>query len=104
MEDSAQITNGMLYEMIRAIRGDLDLFGRELASLKQEVRDFKEDFRSFKSDITARQTEDHQMLMELWKERGRIEVKFSKLMFLAVAALSFIVALTVSVIVVTVGG
>ncbi len=83
MGNSAQITNGMLYEMIR---------------------DFKDDFRSFKTEITARQSEDHQMLMELWKERGKIEVKFSKLLFLAVAALSFIVSLTVAVFVVSVAG
>ena len=97
MGESAQITNGMLYEMIKSIKD-------ELRSFKDELRDFKEDFRSFKTDITARQTEDHQMIMGLWKERGEIKVRFSRFQFAVVASLSFVVSLTVAVFVVAMGG
>ncbi len=63
MENSAQITIGMLYEMLK--------------DFKRDMRDFKNEvYRRFES-VERKQDEDHKMLMKLWEQRNGITIKLS---------------------------
>ena len=100
MENTAQITTGMLYEFIKE-------FKDEVREFKNEVRN---EFRSFRAEVNRRfegneatQEEDHKIYIELWQERGEIKIKYSKHLFFSVAILSGLVALIVSVFVVSFG-
>ena len=82
MENTAQITTGMIYELLKEFKSDVN--------------------RRF-GGIETRQAEDHKMLMELWQDRNEIKVKYSKHLFVSVAILASIVSLIISVFVVSFG-
>lgn len=91
----------------------------QINSLKETMQDFKEDFKNFKYEIYNRfdqidkrfeqadkrfermenqQTEDHKILMELWKEKDNIKLSFSRSILTVTGFVSAIVALIVSII------
>jgi len=89
MERAHEITNSMLYELLR--------------DFKQDFRNFKEEMYSFKKEtnkrfekIEARQEEDHQMLMDLWENRKEIQIKFSRSVIVALMLMAGTISLIIS--------
>jgi hypothetical protein len=93
MESTAQITTGMLYELLKEFKDEM----------RNEFRSFKAEVNRRFEGIEQRQAEDHKMLMELWQDRGEIKIKYSKHLFVSVAMLASLVSLIVSVFVVSFG-
>ena len=89
MENTAQITTGMIYELLKEFKNDIN-------------RRFEDVSRRFEG-IENRQAEDHKILMELWQDRNEVKVKYSKHLFISISILASLVSLIVSTFVVSFG-
>lgn len=116
---TSSVTLEMVYNELKGVKDDLqhvkiDLqhVKDDLQHVKETVRDFKEDFKNFKYEIYNRfdqidkrferienqQTEDHKILMELWKEKDNMKLSLTRTLLTVTGLFSAVIALIVSIV------
>lgn len=109
---TSNVTIEMVYNELKGVKDDLQ-------HVKETVRDFKEDFKNFKYEIYNRfdqidkrfeqadkrferienqQTEDHKILMELWKEKDNMKLSLTRTLLTVTGLFSAVIALIVSIV------